>query len=184
MAVSGQGRRYFLLGGGSVMLAGLAGCQTEMVLAPIESGYSIDVTSTVLPLINALRAKHDKAPLHADPIALNAAMDHAIRMARAGKMSHDLGPDASYLDRMKRLGVTLPAAENIAVGQKTAEKAFDAWARSKHHLDNMIGDFKGLGVALAYQSERNNRPFWAMELSNLPAPFPSRVRFRAARTAG
>jgi len=67
---------------------------------------------------------------------------------------------------MNRMGVRLQAAENIATGQETAERAFQAWVHSPKHLKNMLGPYKGLGVAVSQNSASDNRPFWSMVLSN------------------
>jgi uncharacterized protein YkwD len=91
-------------------------------------------------------------------------MHQAARMASAGKMRHNIGWRDSFYDRMKGQGVTLPAAENIAVGQKDAERAYDAWYNSPKHLENMLGNYRGLGVAVAQNSSSGNRPYWAMVL--------------------
>ena len=94
-----------------------------------------------------------------------AAIAQAKRMARAGEMSHLIGFNDSFGARMKGHGVPLPAAENIAAGQDTVERAVQAWIDSKRHLDNMLGGFNGLGVAVAWDSASGNRPYWAMVLS-------------------
>lgn len=165
-------RRLFLIGSGSTLL--LAGCSTT-ALAPIETGSSADTTAAALPVINEVRRKNGLASLFNDPVAANAAKDQAIRMARYGKMSHDLGSDKTFLARMKRLDVPLPAAENIATGQDTTEAAMQAWIRSKSHLDNILGPFTGVGVALAKNSGTGDRPYWAMVLSNSPGRFSLRT---------
>lgn len=163
-------RRVFIHGACLTTLAMLTGCTTATILEPIEPGYADDRTMGSLPIVNTLRAKHGLGPVFHDLVAANAAKDQAIRMARVGKMSHFLGSDASFLDRMKRLTVRLPAAENIAVGQSSTDLAVDAWIRSKKHLDNLLGPFTGMGVAVAYQASRNNRPYWSMILSSLDKP--------------
>jgi uncharacterized protein YkwD len=156
-------RRLFILGVGSAVL--LSGCSTFGVLSP-EPGNAVDETAKVLPLINMLRASHGLSPLGDDKAAMRAAADQADRMARAGEMEHNIGFGANFGDRMKKMGVRLQAAENIAVGQDTPERAFDAWVRSPKHLTNMLGPYTGLGVAVSQNSASANRPYWAMVLSN------------------
>ncbi len=41
---------------------------------------------------------------------------------------------------------------------------FEAWIGSPHHLENMLGNYGGLGVAVAYDAAAKNRPYWAMVL--------------------
>jgi uncharacterized protein YkwD len=165
-------RRLFLIGSGTTLL--LAGCSVTSTLAPIETGNSADTTDAALPAVNALRRKNGLASLFNDPVAANAAKDHAIRMARYGKMNHDLGADKTFLARMKRMGVPLPAAENIATGQDTTDRAVSAWIRSRHHLENMLGPYSGVGVAMASNTGTGDRPYWAMVLSNSPGRFSLR----------
>jgi uncharacterized protein YkwD len=155
-------RRVTLAGLG---LALLSGCTTVTVLQP-EPGNSNDHTGTVLPLINKLRAAKHLPPLTADPAAIAAATDQANRMAKAGEMNHELRSEDDFTSRMKRMGVRLQAAENIATGQDTAERAFEAWVHSPKHLKNMLGPYKGLGVAVSQNTASDNRPFWSMVLSN------------------
>ena len=166
-------RRFLLAGSGSLLL--ISGCSVTTTLAPIETGSATDMTDAALPMVNSLRRKKGLSSLFNDPVAANAARDQAIRMARYGRMSHDLGSDRTFLARMKRMKVPLPAAENIATGQDSTEEAVTAWIRSKKHLDNMLGPFSGLGVAVASNAGTGNRPFWAMVLSNTPPRFPFRA---------
>ena len=149
-------RRAFLTGCAALV----AGCSTTDVLSP-PSGA--DHTDASLPLVNRLRAGRGLPALAADPAARRAALDHAGRMAKAGRMAHNIGLGADFAKRMKGMDVALPAAENIAVGQDDAAEAFDAWQRSPKHLANMLDPrFSGLGVASVASG---GRPYWAMVLS-------------------
>ena len=125
-----------------------------------------DATEATLPLINRIRANAGLSALKADAAATTAARDQAVRMAAYNKMSHFVGPSETFLARMKRSEVALPAAENIATGQADPEAAFRAWERSKKHLENMLGPYRGLGVVVARNEKTGNRPYWAMVLSS------------------
>lgn len=159
---SGLGRRAVLVGTGLLLLSG---CTTVNVLQP-EPGNDVDQTKTVLPLINRLRASKGLSPLEADKAAVAAAADQANRMAKAGEMEHELSSEDKFTERMNRMGVRLQAAENIAEGQDSAERAFEAWVHSPKHLKNMLGPYKGLGVAVSQNTASENRPYWSMVLSN------------------
>ncbi|MFT4160096.1 CAP domain-containing protein, partial [Shinella sp.] len=102
----------------------------------------------------------------ADGAAQRAAMDQASRMAAAGRMEHNIGLGANFGKRMKGMDVALPAAENIAAGQAGAAEAFEAWRQSPKHLANMLGNYRGLGVAVVSNPASGNRRYWAMVLSN------------------
>lgn len=148
-----------------VGLSILSGCTTVSVLQP-EPGNDVDQTKIVLPLINRLRASRGLSPLEADKAAMAAAADQANRMAKAGEMEHELRSEDKFAERMNRMGVRLQAAENIAEGQDSAERAFEAWVQSPKHLKNMLGPYKGLGVAVSQNNASENRPYWSMVLSN------------------
>ena len=157
-------RRGLLRASAILSLGALAGCTTSKVLTP-ESGTSSDQTEASLDYVNKLRKGKGLTDLVADHAASLAAMNQAVRMAKVGKMQHLIGWNDSFYDRMKGQGVTLPAAENIAMGQDDAERAYDAWYKSPKHLENMLGNYRGLGVAVAQSAASDNRPFWAMVLS-------------------
>ncbi|MEI2298091.1 CAP domain-containing protein [Ensifer sp. MJa1] len=157
-------RRGLLRATAILSLGALAGCTTSQVLSP-AGGTGSDQTEASLGYVNTLRKGKGLGPLVADKAASVAAMNQAARMAKAGKMQHLIGWNDSFYDRMKGQGVTLPAAENIAMGQDDAERAYDAWYKSPRHLENMLGNYRGLGVAVAQNAASGNRPFWAMVLS-------------------
>ncbi|SER91760.1 CAP domain-containing protein [Rhizobium sp. NFR03] len=162
---STQNRRTLLKTAALVTLAGLAGCSTTSVLAPPGDGS--DQTEATLGLINGLRKERGLNPLSRDPAAASAALSQAGRMAKAGKMAHLIGITDSFGGRMRSQSVTLPAAENIAVGQADAQKAYLAWLNSPKHLENMLGPgYSGLGVAVMRNPASGNRPYWAMVLSS------------------
>lgn len=146
----------------------LAGCTTSGLFSSVapSPGNTVDKTAAVLPLINQLRAERGLPAVAADAPAMRAAGDQANRMAGHGEMEHNIGLGANFADRMKRMGVGLQAAENIASGQSTPDEAFEAWVRSPKHLHNMLGPYKGLGVAVSQNSASADRPYWSMVLSN------------------
>jgi uncharacterized protein YkwD len=119
-----------------------------------------------LPLVNQLRAKNGLPPLSVDPHASAAAIFQAKRMASAGRMKHLMGMTDSFGARVKASGVALPAAENIASGQQSVDAVVTAWINSPHHLENMLGRYSGIGVAVAHNTSSKNLPYWAMVLSS------------------
>lgn len=156
-------RRTFLRAGALLSLGVIASCGTPKIK---PSGNGSDQTDATLGYINDLRKQKGLKPLARDPAAAQAALSQAARMAKAGKMSHLIGIGDSFLARMKGDGVPLPAAENIAVGQDSAERAYTAWFNSPKHLENMLGpNYSGLGVAVMRNPASGNRPYWAMVLS-------------------
>jgi uncharacterized protein YkwD len=139
----------------------LAGCSTTSVLAPTPG--SDDETAAALPMVNKLRQSKGLSALTLDTPARKAAVIQAIRMAKAKEMKHLIGLGDDFGSRMKKSDVALPAAENIAAGQHTVSEAVQAWIDSPKHLENMLGDYRGLGVAVAKSTD--GRTYWAMVLS-------------------
>jgi uncharacterized protein YkwD len=150
-------RRFLLLSG----LGLVAGCSTTSVLAPTPG--TDDETAAALPMVNKLRQSKGLSTLSNNGPARKAAAVQAIRMAKADQMKHLIGLGDDFGSRMKRSDVSLPAAENIASGQDSVEAAVQAWIDSPKHLQNMLGNYRGLGVAMAKAGD--GRPYWAMVLS-------------------
>lgn len=86
-------------------------------------------------------------------------------MAAHQVMEHNIGIGANFAHRMKKNDVPLPAAENIACGQRSVEAAVLAWENSPPHRRNMLdGSFTGVGVAVAKSAE-TGQPYWSMVLT-------------------
>lgn len=154
-------RRHFLVFAGTGLL--LAGCSTTSILTPKPTPGADDETAGALPMVNKLRQSRGLSTLSLDAPARKAAAAQAVRMAKAGEMKHLIGFGDDFGDRMKKNDVQLPAAENIASGQNSVDAAVDAWINSPKHLANMLGPYKGLGVAMARAGD--GRSYWAMVLS-------------------
>ncbi|MBN8950108.1 MULTISPECIES: CAP domain-containing protein [unclassified Rhizobium] len=146
------------------LTATVASCATPPT--HVSSTPASDQTASALPLVNALRAKNGLPPLKIDAAASAAAIYQARRMADAGKMEHLIGLGDDFGKRVKASGVKLPAAENIAEGQRDVNAAVTAWINSPKHLHNMLGKYDGLGVALASTPSSDGRPYWSMVLSS------------------
>jgi uncharacterized protein YkwD len=158
-------RRSILRLSGLALVAGVASCTTAPKMSSTPSNGD-DETAAALPLVNELRAKNGLPPLSVDPAATTAALFQAKRMASAGKMKHVMGIADGFGPRVKASGVQLPAAENIAAGQQSVPAVVTAWINSPHHLENMLGHYTGLGVAVAHNPASKNVPYWAMVLSS------------------
>lgn len=154
-------RRRLLALSGVLAFSPLAGCSTTGFLTPTPGAK--DETAAALSSVNRLRQSKGLSALSLDTAARKAAAHQAARMAKAERMKHLIGFGDDFGARMRDDGVTLPAAENIASGQKTVEDAMRAWIESPRHLENMLGRFKGLGVAMA--RAKDGRTYWAMVLS-------------------
>ncbi len=159
-------RRNALRLGGIALAAGVASCATKPL--PVATNLpGADQTAAALPLVNALRAQHGLPPLAIDPAATDAALYQAKRMANLKKMAHLIGFGDDFGRRVKASGVKLPAAENIAEGQRSVNAVVNAWIHSPHHLENMLGPYTGIGVAVSPGFAPGQMPYWSMVLSRL-----------------
>ncbi|MBP1842047.1 uncharacterized protein YkwD [Rhizobium petrolearium] len=153
-------RRGFLVLSGMGLM--LAGCSTTSILTPTAGAE--DETEAALPMVNTLRQGRGLSTLALNSPARKAAVQQAVRMAKANEMKHLIGFGDDFGARMKKNDVALPAAENIASGQNTVEAAVRAWIDSPKHLENILGSYRGLGVAMA-RTSTGAPPYWAMVLS-------------------
>lgn len=112
----------------------------------------------VLALVNAARArgvtcggtrKPAMPPLKSDAKLDCIARSYAKSMSEQDFFSHTGLDGSSPFDRMKTAYSSYRgAAENIALGQTTAQEVMDSWLTSTGHCENIMGDFTVLGVGM------------------------------------
>lgn len=147
-----------------VALAALAMASCAGVPSGNVTGAKI-VSDEAIAQVNAFRLANGEAALRIDRRASRAALAQANTMAAHQEMEHNIGFGANFARRMKRGGVPLPAAENIANGQRSVGAAVTAWENSPPHRKNMLGRaYKGVGVAAATDA-KSGRIYWAMVLT-------------------
>lgn len=101
-----------------------------------------------------------------DPTLSRVAQDHARAMAKADKVSHDLG--GKGLKQRLQLVSYLPklAAENVGAGYQTLAEAFSGWRDSPSHNKNMLlPTLTKMGIATAYSPKSKYKVFWALVLA-------------------
>ena len=142
----------------------LAGCSTSGFQLPASTfAFRGPGPSGTLDAVNAARASGGRGPMRIDRAAQRAAERHARDMATAQRMAHELPGGPKFQPRMERDRVPLPAAENVAAGQRDVARAVTAWMNSPGHRRNMLDErFDGVGVASA--KGRDGRLYWAMVL--------------------
>jgi len=117
-------------------------------LATQQSGSISSIEQQVLTLTNQERAKAGLKPLATDSKLMNAAREKSTDMRTNNYFSHTSPTLGSPFDRMKALGITYrAAAENIAMGQKTADEVVKGWMNSPGHRANIMnGNFTHIGI--------------------------------------
>ena len=104
---------------------------------------------TVLNLTNQDRAAQGLGPLAWDPALASAANAHALAMAQAGNLSHQLPGESNVADRSAKQGAHFSAiAENIAFGPSPASIERQ-WMHSAPHRANILDPrMNRIGISL------------------------------------
>lgn len=102
----------------------------------------------VLDLTNAERTKAGLKPLQIDAALQKSAKQKSADMAANNYFSHTSPTYGSPFDQMKQNGVTYrSAAENIAMGQRSAQDVVTAWMNSAGHRQNILTpEFTHIGI--------------------------------------
>lgn len=166
-----------LLGGAGAALP-LAGCGGSLnylagdVLGPkIQIDASRPYTAVdpgkAVAMINAYRAKSGVGPLSLDSRLNAIAASYARAMASVDKMSHALEPWGPLQKRLRAGGYAyLTAGENLGVGYRNLEDAFEGWRRSPAHDRGMKdADMTHMGIASVYKPDSGWKTFWCLILA-------------------
>lgn len=103
----------------------------------------------VVDLVNAERAAAGCRPLAVDQRLVNAAQAHSTDMAVNSYFSHTSLDGRTFDERILAAGYPRPAAENIAMGQRSAADVMRDWMRSRGHRENILNcGFVTIGVGL------------------------------------
>lgn len=97
------------------------------------------IEKAVLDLTNVERQKSGLKPLQSDAKLMNSARQKSTDMASKGYFSHTSPTYGSPFDQMKSNGISYKsAAENIAMGQRSAEEVVKGWMESPGHRQNIL----------------------------------------------
>jgi uncharacterized protein YkwD len=103
-----------------------------------EDVHMSELAAEVTRLVNADRARAGCAPLEWDGRAAAAAQAHSEDMAMRGYFDHTSPEGHTAVDRLRAGGGTFRAlAENIAVGQRSAQEVVSGWLDSPGHRHNI-----------------------------------------------
>lgn len=125
-----------------------------VALAPLPATAS-DPAQSVLAAVNSARAKAGCGPLKLNPALTAAARTHARNMAEQNFFGHTGKDGRGFASRIRAQGYKYGlAAENIAAGQPTVERAVQAWLKSPGHRRNIMNcKFRDTGIAMVYQPD-------------------------------
>ncbi|WP_445678129.1 CAP domain-containing protein [Psychrobacillus sp. FSL H8-0484] len=119
-----------------------------------ENNEAVQVSSViqqVVDLTNQERAKAGLKPLQLDTKLTQSAQAKSQDMKNKNYFSHTSPTYGSPFDQMKAFGVTYSsAAENIAMGQRSATEVMNAWMTSPGHKANIMNpSYTHIGVGLS-----------------------------------
>ena len=130
--------------------------------APAPSG---GVTTQVVTLTNAERAKAGCGPLTVNATLTAVAQAHSQDMATHDYFDHNSQDGRTPFDRMTAAGYRYStAAENIAAGQRTPQDVMTAWMNSPGHRANILNcTLKEIGVGYATGSSSQYGVYWTQD---------------------
>jgi uncharacterized protein YkwD len=114
-------------------------------------------------MISDYRRGFALGPVEIDPTLMRVAEDHARAMAKADKVSHDIG-GKGLKQRMQAASYqAVIMAENVGAGYQTLAEAFSGWRDSPSHNKNMlIPAVTKMGIGTAYVPNSKYKVYWAL----------------------
>lgn len=127
----------------------------QQVTAPVGTQ-----AQQVLDYTNAARADQGLPALKLDSRVTTTAQVKAQDMATNRYFSHTSPTLGSPFDQMKKEGISYRrAAENIAMGQRSAKEVVDAWMASPGHRANIL-DRNLTHIGIGYSAKGN---YWVQQ---------------------
>jgi uncharacterized YkwD family protein len=125
-----------------------------------NAGSISNIEQQVLTLTNQERAKSGLKALATDSALMNSARQKSADMSNNNYFSHTSPTLGSPFDQMKANGIQYKAAaENIAMGQRTAAEVVKGWMESPGHRANIMnGTYTHIGIG--YDANGN---YWTQQ---------------------
>jgi uncharacterized protein YkwD len=141
-------------------------------------GQLLNAEEAVLARLYETSPRQRRRRMRCDPVLARVARAHAQDMGRRRYFKH-VTPDGVGPNRLvERAGYRLPASYNdgrhgnnvevIAAGHDTAEAAWQAWLKSRHHRPHVLGssdffsDQTDYGVGFASVPGSRFRTYWVL----------------------
>lgn len=118
--------------------------------------------------LNVYRAQYGLNPVRLNPLLTLTSQLHSDDQASMDDASHS-SSDGTQLDvRVQRQGYQFRlAAENVASGQLSWDRVFQAWKDSPGHNENLLmADVTEVGIAMTYKKDTEYKVFWTMVLGS------------------
>jgi len=122
-------------------------------IAPAQRIDSISINAdeqTVLELGNDYRASKQLTKLSINSQLMKSAQAKADDLCKSGNWSHTDSQGREFYSFIQATGYKYEhAGENLAKGYATQELAFKALINSPTHLENIVGDYKEIGIGIS-----------------------------------
>lgn len=132
--------------------------------------------------LNAYRAEYGLGPVTLNSKLIAASDVHSKDLAVHGNAAHEGSDGSTHSDRVQRQGYYFTVAgENVATGQKSWDKVFQAWKDSPGHNENLLlREATEFGIALVFEPTTTYTTYWTMLMA---APMPNFTHPENAITA-
>jgi uncharacterized protein YkwD len=115
----------------------------------VAPAKGVSMADEILQYINTYRRKKGLPPMAMNAVMSAEAQKHSENMAaRRTSFGHN-----GFQHRLKRVSSALNglsgAAENVAMGSKTAKEVVDNWLTSSVHKQNIEGPYNLTGIGVA-----------------------------------
>ncbi len=152
-----------------VVLIGLAGTPTvpasPAAATPGRSTATLTMEWDAMQVINRARARSGCTALRVTSSLRVAARRHSARMARRGRLSHQLSGEPALARRVADAGYTGASmlGEVIAVGPTTGTSAVRMWLDSPRHRAILLDcRFRNVGAGVVRSG--SGRHWWTVDL--------------------
>ena len=141
----------------ALMLASVSGAVTAnaadaLVEITLDGTQNYAMASEVLAIINTERAAEGLAPLTADPVLMDYAMQRAAEVYLY--YSHTRPDGTSCMTVFGEDYTYGWMGENIAMGQRNAQEVMTAWMNSEGHRANILESaYTSVGIGCFYQPD-------------------------------
>jgi uncharacterized protein YkwD len=109
----------------------------------------------LVELINAQRSKYHLRPLVLSGLLTTIAKIHSSNMAK-GVVAFGHAGFEERVSEIRHCGHHQAFGENVGYFfhvQDTLEAAVNGWMKSRHHRENILGDFDDTGIGIAYDAQ-------------------------------
>lgn len=136
------------------------------IAEPTPHAVGDDIVQHLYQLINQVREQYGKGMLHPNGQLQQAAQYHSDYMANHHCFDHQCSGEAHFKSRILATGYRPgPCAENIGLGQRSAQQVVNRWMNSPGHRRNLLGNYVDMGCGYAYRHD-TGKSYWTFDAAS------------------